>query len=58
MKDQLVKANAKILGTVLNKIKKSDYKSYYGSYDYYNSNKKYVKKWSQVIKALKRGKYD
>ncbi len=58
MKDQLIKANANILGTVLNKINKSEYKSYYGSYDYYSSNKKYIKKWSEVIKALKRGKYD
>lgn len=58
MKDQLIKANANILGTVLNKINKSEYKSYYGSYDYYSSNKKYIKKWSEVIKDLKRGKHD
>lgn len=58
MKEQLQRANANILGTVLNKISKSDYKSYYGSYDYYNSKKKYIKKWSEVVKDLKRGKYD
>jgi capsular exopolysaccharide synthesis family protein len=61
MKEQLVKANANILGAVLNKISKSEYKNYYGSYDYYNSRKKYMKKWSQLIKnlkSLKRGEYD
>ena len=56
MKEQLLKANANIIGTVLNKINKSEYKSYYGSYDYYNSQKKYIKKWSDVIKDLKKGK--
>jgi len=53
MKEQLVRANANILGVVLNKISKSEYKNYYGSYDYYNSKKKYIKKWSQLIKNLK-----
>lgn len=58
MKEQLVRANANILGVVLNKINKSEYKNYYGSYDYYNSRKKYIKKWSELINDLKRGKYD
>lgn len=61
MKEQLVRANANILGVVLNKISKSEYKNYYGSYDYYNSKKKYIKKWSQLIKNLKnlkRGEHD
>jgi protein-tyrosine kinase len=58
MKEQLERANANILGVVLNKINKSEYKSYYGSYDYYNSHRKYMKKWSQLINDLKRGKYD
>ena len=58
MKEQLVRANANILGAVLNKINKSEYKNYYGSYDYYNSHRKYVKKWSELIKDLKKGKYD
>ncbi|WP_010251206.1 CpsD/CapB family tyrosine-protein kinase [Acetivibrio cellulolyticus] len=58
MKEQLQKANANILGAVLNKISKSDYKSYYGSYDYYNSQKKYLKKWSDLLKDQKRKKHD
>jgi len=61
MKEQLVKANANILGAVLNKISKSEYKNYYGSYDYYNSRKKYIKMWSRLIKnlkSLKRGEHD
>ncbi|HOM02470.1 MAG TPA: CpsD/CapB family tyrosine-protein kinase [Acetivibrio sp.] len=53
MKEQLIKANANILGAVLNKISKSEYKNYYGSYDYYNSRRKYMKKWSKLIKNLK-----
>ena len=58
MKEQLIRANANILGVVLNKINKSEYKNYYGSYDYYNSQRKYLKKWSKLIKDLKRGQYD
>lgn len=48
MKDQLLKANANIIGVVLNKINKNEYKNYYGSYDYYtkkNSWKYFWKKW-------------
>lgn len=42
VKQQLEKANARILGVVLNKIGKSDYKTYYKYYDYHSnkSNKK------------------
>ncbi|MGE5613695.1 MAG: CpsD/CapB family tyrosine-protein kinase [Bacillota bacterium] len=39
VKQQLEKANARILGVVLNKIGKSDYKSYYKYYDYHNKKK-------------------
>jgi|LSQX01.1.fsa_nt_gb capsular exopolysaccharide synthesis family protein len=39
MKEQLQKAKANILGVVLNKVAKTDYKNYYGSYNYYGSNK-------------------
>lgn len=51
MKEQLQKANANIIGVVLNKINKSDYKNYYGSYKYYHSpkNKKNSKKWLKSI---------
>lgn len=45
MKEQLQKANAKILGTVLNKISKTDYKNYYGRYDYYGDKEKTIKTW-------------
>jgi len=58
VKEQLQKANANIIGVVLNKISKSEYKSYYGSYDYYNSQKKYIKNWSNSINDLKKGKHD
>jgi protein-tyrosine kinase len=40
VKQQLEKANARILGVVLNKIGKSDYKSYYKYYDYHNKKSK------------------
>lgn len=55
MKKQLLAANVNILGVVLNKIKKSDYLGYYGSYDYYGSQKKYRKKWfhGELKKRLK-----
>ncbi|OPZ94025.1 MAG: Tyrosine-protein kinase YwqD [Firmicutes bacterium ADurb.Bin419] len=58
VKEQLQKANANIIGVVLNKISKSEYKSYYGSYDYYNSQKKYIKNWSNSVNDLKKGKHD
>jgi protein-tyrosine kinase len=45
MKDQLEKVNAKVLGVVLNKVDKIDYRSYYNGYDYYGNKKKYVKGW-------------
>jgi protein-tyrosine kinase len=37
VKVQLEKANARILGVVLNKMKKSDYKGYYNYYKYYGA---------------------
>lgn len=39
VKQQLEKADARILGVVLNKIGRSDYKSYYKYYDYHNKKK-------------------
>lgn len=45
VKQQLEKVNARILGVVLNKIDKGDYKYYYKYYRYDDqSNKKYLKK--------------
>lgn len=43
VKLQLEKANARILGVVLNKIIRSDYRNYYSYYDYYSLMKK--KRW-------------
>jgi capsular exopolysaccharide synthesis family protein len=45
VKEQLVKANARILGVVLNKVGKIDYRNYYSNYDYYGEQKRYVKRW-------------
>lgn len=39
VKEQLEKANAKILGAVLNKVKKGLYRDYYNYYDYYGAQK-------------------
>ncbi len=41
VKDQLEKANANILGVVLNKIKKRSYRQLYSNYNYYKSRKKF-----------------
>ncbi len=37
VKEQLEKANATILGVVLNKVKRGDYKNYYHNYGYYEN---------------------
>lgn len=52
MKDQLEKANANIIGAILNKVSKLDYKNYYGGYDYYGSKGKKISKLlkKQLIK--------
>lgn len=39
VKEQLEKANARILGVVLNKMKKNEYKSYYSFYNYYGKER-------------------
>lgn len=51
-KEQLKKANVNILGVVLNKVQKTDYKSYYGNYDYYGTKKPAPK--NQLIKSLRK----
>lgn len=43
VKEQLDKLNANILGVVLNKVKKRDYKRYFGSYDYFFNSKRFLK---------------
>lgn len=39
-KEQLEKAGAKLLGAVLNRVSASEYKNYYGHYNYYGKAKK------------------
>lgn len=41
MKEQLEKANARVLGVVLNKMNKSIYKNYYNYHNYYGGTKKH-----------------
>lgn len=55
MKEQLQKANANIIGVVLNKISKSDYKNYYGSYKYYHIPKN-DNKTIKLLKSITTGK--
>ncbi|MCX7842980.1 MAG: CpsD/CapB family tyrosine-protein kinase [Clostridia bacterium] len=45
VKEQLEKVNAKILGVVLNKISRGDYKNHLGYYNYYSEKKYNIKKW-------------
>jgi capsular exopolysaccharide synthesis family protein len=52
-KEQLEKVNANIMGVVLNKVKKNDYKKYFGSFDYFSDDKKFVNKNPQN-KTLKK----
>lgn len=54
LKEQLEKSNARILGVVLNGMKKRDYKDYYNSYDYYGSKRKYAKVWLKNLIRSKR----
>jgi protein-tyrosine kinase len=57
VKEQLEKAGACILGVVLNKVNKSDYKYYYGGYDYYGKNKNSSRKWLNMIKNTRGNKH-
>ncbi|EHQ89380.1 CpsD/CapB family tyrosine-protein kinase [Desulfosporosinus youngiae] len=41
VKEQLEGLNANILGVVLNKVKKRDYKRYFGSYNYFFASKRF-----------------
>lgn len=47
VKEQLENLNATILGVVLNRVKKRDYKLYFGSYNYFFNSKRFFnkKKW-------------
>lgn len=44
VKEQLEKLNANILGVILNKVKKRDYKIYFGSYNYFFDSQRFLKK--------------
>lgn len=44
VKEQLENLNANILGAVLNKVKKRDYKLYFESYNYFFNSKRFLKK--------------
>lgn len=56
VKEQLEKANARILGVVLNKVDWITYKENYGSYDYYGGRRKYAKGWFKNLKGNKRSR--
>lgn len=43
-KQQLDKANANLLGVVLNKVKKNDYKKFFGAFDYFRDGEKFKNK--------------
>ena len=47
VKQQLEKANARILGVVLNKIEKSDYQTYYKYYNYHSGGESEVKRFKK-----------
>lgn len=54
VKEQLETVNAKIIGVVLNKISKNDYKYYYNSYSYYTTDKNKKRSfWSKLFKIKK-----
>lgn len=55
MKDQLLKANAKIVGVILNKVERIEYKNYYCGYDYYGSGKKHSRRKLKKQLKVKRG---
>lgn len=57
IKDQLDKVKANVLGVILNKVSKSDYKNYYSYYDYYGEDKSgNRRKLKKVRDNKKRGK--
>lgn len=43
-KEQLENVNANLLGVILNKVKKNDYKGYFASYDYFADDSKFLRK--------------
>ena len=51
VKEQLEKLNANILGVVLNKLKKRDYKRYFGSYNYFFNSQRFLN--NKKVKSIK-----
>lgn len=56
VKEQLEKLNANILGVVLNKVKRRDYKKYLGSYNYFFNSKRFLKNKGKSIKHINQPK--
>ncbi len=56
VKEQLEKVGAKILGVVLNKVKRDDYRYYYNYYNYYGSKSKSEKKISGLKRIFAAGR--
>ncbi len=55
---QLEKANTRIIGVVLNKVKKKHYKRYLDSYNYFNNEKRFMKnkEYKKVPESIFLGK--
>ena len=51
VKEQLENLNANILGVVLNKVKKRDYKRYFGSYNYFFNSQRFLN--NKKVKSIK-----
>lgn len=51
-KQQLEKVNANILGVVLNKVKKNDYKKFLGAFDYFMDARKFKNKSKKIKSKL------
>lgn len=51
VKEQLEYLNANIIGVILNKVKKRDYKKYFGAYNYFFNSKRFFK--NKKVKSIK-----
>jgi capsular exopolysaccharide synthesis family protein len=54
VKKQLVNSNIKILGVVLNKVSKADYKKHYENYNYFFDKKNFMESSSRANRRSKR----
>lgn len=54
VREQLGKANVRILGAVLNKVAKRDFESYYGYYHYNNKERTSKKGWLGKLNILRK----